>query len=66
MSRPSFIDVYLDLATSWPWDQVYDSRPHDGNTPAPSKTNISERVRLLEKAGALIAAEIDRLLAMGG
>lgn len=49
----------------WPWDDRYDKRPtvDNGNVIAPNETlPISDRVRQLEKAGALIAAEIDRLL----
>jgi hypothetical protein len=43
----------------WPWEG-WDKRPYDGNVlRAPTAV---ERIRLLEKAGALIAAEIDRLL----
>ena len=42
------------LVTEFPWSN--DARP-DGREPT-----FSERVRLLEKAGALIAAELDRLL----
>ena len=39
----------------WPWDDIDDKRP--------SRLPMDdERIRLLEKAGALIAAEIDRLL----
>jgi hypothetical protein len=46
----------------WPptWDEHWDKRPReDGVLLEPSP---SERIRMLEKAGALIAAEIDRLL----
>lgn len=41
----------------WPWP-ADDKRPGPNFTPA-------ERIRELEKAGALIAAEIDRLLRAG-
>jgi hypothetical protein len=44
----------------WPWEGRGDSRPHDGNV-LKDRTR-AEDIRLLEKAGALIAAEIDRLL----
>jgi hypothetical protein len=40
----------------WPWDSEDDKRP------LAQDPTIDERVRVLEKAGALIAAEIDRLL----
>jgi hypothetical protein len=48
----------------WPWDQRYDKRPHpnDGNVVAPETATRADRIALLTKAGALIAAEIDRLL----
>lgn len=41
--------------SAWPWDEEFDKRP-DPDCPIP------ERVRALEKAGALCAAEIDRLM----
>ncbi len=37
-----------------------DARPHNGNVP--KVATDKQAIRLLEKAGALIAAEIDRLL----
>jgi hypothetical protein len=43
----------------FPWGR-WDSRPHDGNVL--KDRTMAEDIRLLEKAGALIAAEIDRLL----
>lgn len=46
----------------WPWHPRYDARPCNGNVVTPEKATKQERIRLLEKAGALIAAEIDRLL----
>lgn len=51
----------------WPeeWEPKWDKRPAIGNKVLPNKAmNKSKRIRLLEKAGALIAAEIDRLLAL--
>lgn len=44
----------------WPWDEGADRRSYDGNVL--KDPTDDERIRLLEKAGALIAAEIDRLL----
>lgn len=44
----------------WPWEDLYDKRPRSGNVLKPPTPK--ERIRSLEKAGALIAAEIDRLL----
>ena len=51
----------ISIADPWPWPGQYcDARPYDGNVlKEPTK---EEAIRLLEKAGALIAAEIDRLL----
>lgn len=52
----------------WPWSQDEDKRPHpgDGNFVGPNRDlPIAKRIRQLEKAGALIAAEIDRLLRLG-
>ena len=49
----------------WPWDSKWDKRAHAGNTLLPSDpfhVNIHERMRQLAKAGALVAAELDRLL----
>ena len=48
----------------WPWDNSFDKRKTlaDGNTTVPNRTlPKKERIRNLVKAGALIAAEIDRL-----
>lgn len=50
----------------WPdsWDKKWDKRPEDedGNTiPNPDVYSDKKRLDLLVKAGALIAAEIDRL-----
>lgn len=55
-------DEYADsvhFVDPFPWPDG-DRRPYDGNV---LKTPThAQRVRLLEKAGALIAAEIDRLI----
>ena len=40
----------------WPWSSSWDKRS------TRKRPTRAERVRMLEKAGALIAAEIDRLL----
>lgn len=50
----------ISFANPWPWDAEHDKRPHDGNVVTVAETD-AERLRLLVKAGALIAAEIDRL-----
>lgn len=45
----------------YPWP--YSSRPHDGNVVLPNEVlERPARIRQLSKAGALVAAEIDRLL----
>lgn len=54
----------------WPstWDNEYDKRERDDETDAvkdPKYTAHDRRIRNLEKAGALIAAEIDRLVRLG-
>jgi hypothetical protein len=51
------VDDGFMFAYAWPWGLLDDKRPHP-----PSDATPAERIRLLEKAGALIAAEIDRLL----
>lgn len=49
----------VEFIDPWPWESRWDKRPHDGNVLRPATT--SQRIDLLIKAGALIAAEIDRL-----
>jgi hypothetical protein len=47
----------------WPFEPRWDKRQHTGNVILGNwKQNTAQRVRQLEMAGALIAAEIDRLL----
>jgi hypothetical protein len=51
----------------WPetWDRRWDKRPYHDKTGRPNHDvnfGTEDRIRQLEKAGALIAAEIDRLL----
>jgi hypothetical protein len=43
-----------DEGPAWPWDEEWDKRPAHG-------ASLDERIRALEKAGALVAAEVDRL-----
>lgn len=50
----------LSFIDPWPWSEGSDARPHDGNVL--KEATEAEAIRLLEKAGALCAAEIDRLL----
>lgn len=53
----------VSYADPWPWDDQWDKRPQDGNVILPNGNEATtERVRQLVKAGALIAAEIDRQL----
>lgn len=49
----------------WPWERCSDARPYNGNVVQLAESD-AQRIRLLEKAGALIAAEIDRLLRAQG
>lgn len=51
---PMFVDP-------WPWADSYDKRKAGGNVPDAIPTDGEERVAMLVRAGALIAAEIDRL-----
>lgn len=49
----------------WPWDDSWDKRPRFDGTYRlmdADAQGVSDRIRCLEKAGALVAAEIDRLL----
>ena len=52
-------DPEIAFRDPWPesFDPAFDKRPSYKRTP-----NTKQRIRALEKAGALIAAEIDRLL----
>jgi hypothetical protein len=43
------------LPQGWPWDRSWWKIPKE-------KDYLKARIRMLEKAGALVAAEIDRLL----
>lgn len=67
--KPIFVQAttrgVVTFADPWPWDEDDDKRPYNPTTAAPfdpRKIKPEKRIRLLEKAGALIAAEIDRLL----
>lgn len=56
----------MEFADPWPWDRGWDKRMHIGtgaNYPRYDlDLTVAQRVEFLVKAGALIAAEIDRLL----
>jgi hypothetical protein len=52
----------VEFADPWPWDRRFDTRPYNGNCVQPNDPDGKVRIRQLVKAGALIAAEIDRLL----
>lgn len=59
----------VTFSDPWPWEKTWDKRKLHGNVALPNDPlhlNRSERIRQLEKAGALIAAEIDRLLRAEG
>lgn len=69
-AAPSLIYLKHEFANAirfsdpWPWDIRDDKRKYKGNTVLPNNTSLTtnQRVILLAKAGALIAAELDRLL----
>ena len=54
---------YFAFVDPWPdsWDPEWDKRPFDSYKGEPRTPTHEERIRMLVKAGALIAAEIDRL-----
>ena len=55
---------YTIMEVVWPWDNQF-YKPSKGNiytSENPPQENIDNRIHELAKAGALIAAEIDRLL----
>lgn len=53
--REQWGDVSYVFEDPWPWSEDTDRRPQD------KKLSKKAKLRLLEKAGALIAAEIDRV-----
>lgn len=61
--------VDKNMDDPWPayWLKKYDKRPRDldGNILEAIDMKRDDRIRTLEKAGALIAAEIDRIIRMG-
>ncbi len=54
----------ISFCDPWPetWAPEWDKRPRDRNDAVNLPQGDARRIRMLEKAGALIAAEIDRLL----
>jgi len=56
-------ETYFEFLDPWPdsWDVEWDKRPFDSYNGEPREPTPAERIRMLVKAGALIAAEIDRL-----
>ena len=53
----------VNFEDPWPWNDEWDKRLYDGNVLLANRgASFSKRIRQLEKAGALIAAEIDRLI----
>lgn len=55
--RVEFVDPFPPS-----WDDEWDKRPRSSRTEQLKQPTRAQRIRMLEKAGALIAAEIDRLL----
>lgn len=53
------------FADPWPWADSKDKRKDASNHPDAIPTEGSERIRMLVRAGALLAAEIDRLQRRG-
>jgi hypothetical protein len=57
----------VEFTDPWPWEGNDDRRPARANEVLPNSVlSKKKRIRQLEKAGALIAAEIDRLLRLDG
>jgi hypothetical protein len=57
-------DGVISFVDPWPWDTSSDKRSWvDGGVESPTPGS-KKAIRMLEKAGALIAAEIDRQLRM--
>lgn len=56
-------EQYFAFVDPWPdsWDSAWDKRPFDRYHGKLREPTPDERIRMLVKAGALIAAEIDRL-----
>jgi hypothetical protein len=53
---------HVTFRDPWPWDDDHDRRNFAADGQMVKPATAGERIRMLEKAGALIAAEIDRLL----
>ena len=61
-TRQDFADQ-ITFTDPWPFEPYWDKRLCNGNvTLSNQQLKPEQRIRMLEKAGALIAAEIDRLL----
>lgn len=54
---------FMQFRDPWPgaWQDGWDKRPFDHYNGKPINPTLEQRLRMLAKAGALIAAEIDRL-----
>jgi hypothetical protein len=61
--REDYMDGAIKFRDPWPWDQKFDKRRVNGvlHSNTPFARSYDERVRQLAKAGALIAAELDRM-----
>jgi hypothetical protein len=51
----------LHFEDAWPWERRWDKRPRHRQSQKLKVPTHRQRLRMLAKAGALIAAEIDRL-----
>jgi hypothetical protein len=51
----------VQFGDPWPWGPAWDKRPRDRKGDLCEARTTKQRIRNLVKAGALIAAEIDRL-----
>lgn len=52
----------IEFVDPWPFEDLWDKRPANGNVVLPNRSlSVNKRIDQLVKAGALIAAEIDRL-----
>lgn len=63
MRRDNSLSGGLEIYDPWPWNPQFDERRHPGGAVMDTSSySPQERLDLLVKAGALIAAEIDRHL----
>lgn len=65
-SHASIFGEELVAHKLWPWDAEWWKPAQYPDPPYTRNVHNEKRIRNLEKAGALVAAEIDRLLRAGG